>query len=83
MEEKKSGFCSFMVRDGSGVLGSKEIPKVGFKDQDLIVNSPLYLLHIFLKTNNENLLLDHYNNYMYLISFSVLVTCLMDNLWIF
>ena len=26
----------------------KEIPQVGFKDQDLIVNSPLYLLHILL-----------------------------------
>ena len=41
LEKKKSGFCSFMMRDGSRALGSKEIPKVGFKDQDLIVNSPL------------------------------------------
>ena len=46
--KKKSGYCSFMVRDGPRTLGLKEIPQVGFKDQDLIVNSPLYLLHIFL-----------------------------------
>ena len=82
-KRKQSGYCSFMARDGPRTLGLKEIPQVGFKDQDLIVNSPLYLLHIFLKTNNENLLLDHYNNYMYLISFSVLITCLWDNVWIF
>ena len=41
LENKKSGFCSFMARDGPRALGSKEIPQVGFKDQDLIVNSPL------------------------------------------
>ena len=41
LEKKKSGFCSFMARDGPRALGSKEIPRVGFKDQDLIVNSPL------------------------------------------
>ena len=49
-----------MARDGPRALGSKEIPQVGFKDQDLIVNSPLYLLHIFLLINNKNLF-DHYN----------------------
>ena len=47
-KRKKSGYRSFMARDGPRALGSKEIPQVGFKDQDLIVNSPLYLLHIFL-----------------------------------
>ena len=60
LEKKKSGFHSFMARDGPRALGSKEIPQVGFKDQDLIVNSPLYLLHIFLLINNKNLF-DHYN----------------------
>ena len=40
-EKKKSGYRSFMARDGPRALGSKEIPQVGFKDQDLIVNSPL------------------------------------------
>ena len=47
LEKKESG-CSFMARDGPGVLGSKKYPQVGFKDQDLIVDSPLQLLHIFL-----------------------------------
>ena len=46
LEKKKSGYRHFMARDGPRTLGSKEIPQVGFKD--LIVNSPLYLLHIFL-----------------------------------
>ena len=41
LEKKKSGFRSFMARDGLRVLGSKEIPQVGLKDQDLIVNSPV------------------------------------------
>ena len=40
-KRKKSGYHSFMARDGPRTLGSKEIPQVGFKDQDLIVNSPL------------------------------------------
>ena len=48
LEKKESGFCSFMARDGPGALGSKKLPQVGFKDQDLIVNFPLQLLHIFL-----------------------------------
>ena len=37
-----------MARDGPRALGSKEIPQVGFKVQDLIVNSPHLLLYIFL-----------------------------------
>ena len=40
-ENKKSSYHGFMARDGPRALGSKEIPQVGFKDQDLIVNSPL------------------------------------------
>ena len=47
-EKKKSGYHGFMVKDGPRALGSKEILQVGFTDQDLIVNSPLLLLHIFL-----------------------------------
>ena len=43
LEKKKSGYHSFMARDGSGALGSKEILQVGFKVQDLIVNPPLLL----------------------------------------
>ena len=41
LEKKKSGYHGFMARDGPRTLGSKEIPQVGFKDQDLIVISPL------------------------------------------
>ena len=41
LEKKKSGYRGFMARDGPRTLGSKEIPQVGFKVQDLIVNSPL------------------------------------------
>ena len=39
--EKKFGYHGFMARDNPWTLGSKEIPQVGFKDQDLIVISPL------------------------------------------
>ena len=41
LEKKKSGYHGFMARDGPRALGSKEIPQVGFKVQDLIINSPL------------------------------------------
>ena len=41
LEKKKSGYHGFMARDGPRTLGSKEIPQVGFTDQDLIVNSSL------------------------------------------
>ena len=47
-KEKKSVYHSFMARDGPRTLGSKEIPQVGFEVQDLIVNSPLLLLDVFL-----------------------------------
>ena len=43
LEKKKSGYHSFMARDGPRTLGSKEILQVGFKVQDLIVNPPLLL----------------------------------------
>ena len=41
LEKKKFCYHGFMARDHPRTLGSKEIPQVGFKDQDLIVNSPL------------------------------------------
>ena len=47
-KRKKSGYRSFMARDGPRALGSKEIPQVGFKVQDLIINSLLLLPDIFL-----------------------------------
>ena len=59
----------------------KEIQKKSTLVQDLIVNSPLKLLHIFLKISCENLVLDQDNN-LYLISLSILITCLLDNVWI-
>ena len=53
-----------------------------FNSQDLIVNSPLYLLHISLYVSYKNLMLDHGNNF-YLISLSTLITCTTDNVWTF
>ena len=52
-----------------------------FNSQDLIVNSPLQLLHISSLFNFENLVFDQDNNF-YLISLSILITCLLDNVWI-
>ena len=52
-----------------------------FHSQDLIVNSPLQVLYISLYIHFENLVLDQDNNF-YLISLSILITCLLDNLWI-
>ena len=50
-----------------------------FNSQDLIVNSPLWLLHISLKISYENLVLDQDNNF-YLISLNILISCFLDNL---
>ena len=50
-----------------------------FNSQDLIVKSPLWLLHISLKISYENLVLDQDNNF-YLISLNILISCLLDNL---
>ena len=38
------------------------------------------LLHFSLYISYENLVLDHYDNF--LISLSILITCLLDNVWI-
>ena len=50
-----------------------------FNSQDLIVKSPLWLLHISLKLSYENLVLDQDNNF-YLISLSILITCLLEKI---
>ena len=50
-----------------------------FNSQDLIVKSPLWLLHTSLKLSYENLVLDQDNNF-YLISLNILISCLLDNL---
>ena len=52
-----------------------------FNSQDLIVNSPLLLLHISLQIGYENLVLDQDNNF-YLTSLNILITCLLNNVWI-
>ena len=52
---------------------------------DVTVNSPLELLHIFLhilQINYKNLMLNQDKNF-FLIILSILVTCLLDNIWIF
>ena len=48
---------------------------------DLIVNSPLKLLHISLYISHENLVLDQDSSF-YLISLNILITCLLNNVWI-
>ena len=48
----------------------------------MIVNSPLQLLHIFLLMSFKNLVLDQANNF-YLLSLSILITCLPDNVQTF
>ena len=53
---------------------------INLNSQDLIVNSPIYLLHISLYISYENLMLDQGNNF-YLISLSILITCLLENVW--
>ena len=53
--------------------------------QVLIVtcSSSLKLLHISLSISYEKLVLNQDNNfYMYLISLSILISCLMDKVWI-
>ena len=52
------------------------IPKIW-----LLVNSPLSLLYISLYISLESLVWDQDNNF-YLISLSVLITFLLDNVWI-
>ena len=52
-----------------------------FLTRDLINNSPFPLLHISLLISQDNLLL-HQDNNFYLISLGILITCLLDYVWI-
>ena len=52
-----------------------------FNSQDLIVSSPLSLLYISLYISLESLVWDQDNNF-YQISLSILITSLLDNVWI-
>ena len=52
-----------------------------FNSQDQIVHSPLWFLYVSLKISYENLVLNQNKNF-YLISLSILITCLLDNVWI-
>ena len=49
--------------------------------QDLNVNSPFSLLHVSLWISHQNLVFDQDYNF-YLISLSILITFLLDNVWI-
>ena len=46
----------------------------------MVVNSPFLLLPISLKIIYENLVLDQDHD-LNLISLSILITCLVDNVW--
>ena len=52
-----------------------------FDPQDLIVNSPLWLIHISLYIGYENLVFNQ-GNILYLMTLSILITCLANNVWI-
>ena len=52
-----------------------------FNSQDLVINSPLQLLHISLLIIYEKLMLDQEN--FYLISLSIPITSLLDYVWMF
>ena len=48
--------------------------------RDLIVNSPVWMPHISSQTSYESLVLDQ-DNLFYLIRLSILITFLLDNVW--
>lgn len=50
--------------------------------QDLILNSPLEVLHISLLMSIKKMVLDRDRNF-YLISLSIFITWLLDTVWIF
>ena len=51
-----------------------------FNSQDQIVNSPLWQLNISRLVSYKNLVLDQ-DKKLYLISASLIITCLKDNVW--
>ena len=55
-------------------------PAEPFNSQDLIVNSPFWLLQISKQIGSENLEWDQDSDF-YLTSLSILITCLLDNVW--
>ena len=52
-----------------------------FNSQDVVANSPLYLLHITFKIDNQNLLSDQIKNF-FQINLSIFITRFLDNVWI-
>ena len=65
----------------SAIHQGYSVVHVNFNSQDLIVNSPLWLIHISQLSSHKNFLSDQDDNF-YLISLSILITCLLDNVWI-
>ena len=49
-----------------------------FNSQDVVANSPLYLLHITFKIDNQNLLSDQIKNF-FQINLSIFITRFLDN----
>ena len=54
----------------------------GFNCHDLIVNSCFQLLHILLWCSYENFILDQDNNFYQIEYLSILITCLLNNVWV-
>ena len=52
-----------------------------FDSQDLIVNSLIWLIHTSLYIGYENLVFNR-GNILYLMTLSILITCLANNVWI-
>ena len=52
-----------------------------FNSQDVVAYSPLYLLHITFKIDNQNLLSDQIKNF-FQINLSIFITRFLDNVWI-
>ena len=63
------GLMAFFKKKSQGVY---------FDSQDLIFNSPIQLLDIYLLISNKNLVINQDNNFS-LMSLSIHVTCLLDN----
>ena len=63
------GLMAFFKKKSQGVY---------FDSQDLIFNSPIQLLDIYLFISNKNLVINQDNNFS-LMSLSIHVTCLLDN----
>ena len=60
---------------------SDNAPCLSFTSLNLIVNSPLKMIHISLNISYETLVLNHDKKF-YLTSLSILIACLLENVWI-